>query len=394
MSADPLRDARNREALATHDLDAVVCRLPENVLLLTGYWPLSSFAFAVLTADGRSALIATDTEQREIPDGAAGEIRTIRSAVVNAADPYEAVEAQLRDVLRLLTTEGARIGTERSFEAVAPGHVAGEVLVPAARTHELIAAAAAGADISDAGPALNASRARKTPDEVERLRLANEIASFGLEAFRQWYEPGRREAEVAAQVEAAIMSRGTGYRGARHVRGWCQLMSGTGSALAYSLHPSTSARVIEPGDLGVLELGTHVDGYWSDLTRTLVAGRKTTERQDEMYAAVLAAHGAVMAAARPGMTGHEVDALAREAIEESGFGPHFVHPTGHGLGFRYHEPVPLLRPGNTGALDEGMVSSVEPGLYVEGFGGMRLEENVVFTTDGPELLSRFNVSLI
>jgi Xaa-Pro dipeptidase len=93
------------------------------------------------------------------------------------------------------------------------------------------------------------------------------------------------------------------------------------------------------------------------------------------------------------MSGEEIDALARGAIGEAGFSTYFMHPTGHGLGFRYHEQQPLLRPGNHDVIEEGMVSSVEPGIYIEGLGGMRLEENVVFTPDGVELLSEFTASI-
>jgi Xaa-Pro dipeptidase len=189
------------------------------------------------------------------------------------------------------------------------------------------------------------------------------------------------------------MSRGIGYKGARHVRSWAQLMTGPESARAYTPHPATSARVIERGDLGLLELATVVDGYWSDLTRTLVAGVVPSARQEELYAAVLAAHDATMRAARPGMTGAEVDALARGEIERRGLGAYFLHHTGHGLGFRYHEPHPFLHPMNEEHVEEGMVSSIEPGLYLAGFGGLRLEENVVFTASGVELLSVFPTAL-
>ncbi len=206
------------------------------------------------------------------------------------------------------------------------------------------------------------------------------------------FGPGRTEAEVAAQVEAAIMSRGIGYKGARQVRAWAQLMTGPESALAYTPHPATSARRIEQGDAGLLELATVVDGYWSDLTRTLVAGRPDA-RQHEIYDAVLAASKAAIRGARPGMTGAEVDALARQEIRLRGFGTAFLHHTGHGLGFRYHEPHPFLHPANAEPIEEGMVSSVEPGIYVAGYGGFRLEENVCFTEDGVEVLSRYETGL-
>ncbi len=393
MSLDALRDARNRAALRAHGLDALVCRLPENVLLLTGYWPLSSFAFVLYPCNGPVSLIAVATEAAEIPEGAADEVRTFRWGVLGAPEPYEAVRRHLHEALGVAGVERGRIGYEGSFESVTPGHMAGEALVPAGVTHAMLARAAPDATMVDATGALYAARARKTPMEIVKLRLANSIAALGLDAFRAWHEPGRTEAEVAAQVEAAIMSRGLGVGGARYVRSWAQLMTGPGAARAYTPHPATSARVIERGDLGLLELATVVDGYWSDLTRTLVAGAAPTMRQAELYDAILAAHEAVMAAARPGMTGAAINALAREEIERRGVGDLFVHHTGHGLGFRYHEPHPLLHPANDELIEEGMVSSVEPGLYVEGYGGLRLEENVVFTEGGVELLSTFPTTL-
>jgi Xaa-Pro dipeptidase len=124
-----------------------------------------------------------------------------------------------------------------------------------------------------------------------------------------------------------------------------------------------------------------------------VAGREPNARQTELYNAVVAAVDAVLDKAEAGMTGGGVDALARKEIDRRGLGEFFVHQTGHGLGFRYHEPIPTLHPDNRDLVKPGMVSSVEPGLYVSGFGGMRLEENVVFTETGVELISVFERGL-
>jgi Xaa-Pro aminopeptidase len=375
-------------------LDALICRLPENVLLLTGYWPLSSTIFALyMEAGPRAVLIVPHTEEELIPEGTAAETYTFEAGIIGAPDPSAAIEGHLREAARTAGVETGRIGVESGFEAVAAGHAGGEVLVPAALTHALIARALPEASIVDATPALNGARAVKTPAEIEKLRRSNVVASFGLQEFRDSYEPGRTEADVASRVEAAIMHRGIGYEGAQHVRAWAQLMTGLGSAMAYSMHPATSNRVIQDGDLGVLELGTHVDGYWSDLTRTLVAGGKPNSRQIELYLAVVAATNAVIERGEAGMMGGGVDALARKEIERRGLGEFFVHQTGHGLGFRYHEPQPQLHPDNRDLVEAGMVSSVEPGLYVGGFGGMRLEENVVFRETGVELLSHFDRSL-
>jgi Xaa-Pro dipeptidase len=392
MTLDPIRDARNREIMAAHGIDVLVCRLPENVLLLTGYWPTSSFAFAVVPREGQVVLIAVDTERLEVPEGAADEVRFYRTGVLGTLDPLESVRRHLGEIFRTMDVERGRIGIEQDFEVVAAGHTGGEVFLPGAATHATIGAAAPDATLVDAIPLLDEARTCKTPYEIDKLRRANAVAAFGLQAFRDLYEAGRTEAEVAAQVEASIRGRGIGFEGARHVRAWAQLMTGPGSSLAYSLHPLTSARVVQEGDLGVLELGTIVDGYWSDLTRTLVAG-PSSDRQNEMYGAITSAVDAVIDGARPGMTAAQVDALARSEIEHRGYGDLFFHATGHGLGFRYHEPHPLLRPGNEETIQSGMVSSVEPGLYVEGFGGMRLEQNVVFTESGVEVLSLFPTEL-
>jgi Xaa-Pro dipeptidase len=392
MSLDPIREARTREALEAWELDALICRLPENVLVLTGYWPLSSFAFVVYPREGPAALLAVETEVDSIPEGAVETIRTFPWGVVGATNPYGDVQRHLRDLIVQAGAASGRIGFEGGFEAVAPGHMAGEVMVPAALTLATIRGAAPEATLIDATAMIHRLRARKTPTEIAGLRLANEIAALGLAAFREAYEPGRIEAEVAARVEAAILGEGIGYKGARHARAWSQLMSGPASARAFTPHPATSARRIERGDVGLLELAVVVDGYWSDLTRTLVAGTPT-ERQREIYDVLLAAHGATMRTALPGMTGAEIDAAARTEVERRGHGAAFLHHTGHGLGFRYHEPHPFLHPANREVIEEGMVSSIEPGIYIEGYGGFRLEENVVFTESGAELLSVFDTSL-
>src|SRR5947209_11352900 len=118
MTLDPTRDARNREIMAAHGLDVLVCRLPENVLLLTGYWPVSSFAFVVVPREGQVVLIAVQTERLEVPAGAADEIRFYRAGVLGALDPLESVRRHLGEVLRTLGVERGRIGIEQKFEMV------------------------------------------------------------------------------------------------------------------------------------------------------------------------------------------------------------------------------------------------------------------------------------
>lgn len=393
MSRDVVREEWNRKAMQEHALDALICRLPENVLLLSGYWPLSPFCWILVPREGPSTLIVAHTEEAELPEACADEVVSYRYGTLDAEDPYRAVGQWLRHSLHAARLEHGRIGYEGTIELIAIGHNGAEARISHPAAIEMVRACAPDAHFEDAAPALHAARSCKTPAEIKLLRRAGKVAAFGLQAFRDLYEPGRTEAEVAAGVEAAVQSRGTAFERAREARAWAYLMTGPRSAHAYSVHPYSSGRRIGTGDLGVLEIATVVDGYWSDLTRTLVAGGEPSEPQSEMYDAIIAASQAVLRAAKPQMTGSQVDSLARREIGSRGLGHFFLHHTGHGVGFRYHESSPFLHPANGEKLIPGMVSSVEPGLYVEGFGGMRLEENVVMTATGLELLSAFPVAL-
>ncbi|MCL4395756.1 MAG: M24 family metallopeptidase, partial [Chloroflexi bacterium] len=175
-------------------------------------------------------------------------------------------------------------------------------------------------------------------------------------------------------------------KGARLVRALCEVGAGPiGSTKGTLLVPSTP-RVINAGDIVMVELATVVDGYWSDLTYVAVAG-KPNARQREVYNGVLEAQRAAAQEMRAGRSFSDPDTAARQVLDKAGLGQYFVHITGHGVGLRYHEFIPFLAPGSVGTLEAGMVSSVEPGVYIEGFGGVRIEDNVAVGKEGPVFLS-------
>lgn len=141
-----------------------------------------------------------------------------------------------------------------------------------------------------------------------------------------------------------------------------------------------------PGDLLLLDFGAQVDGYCADLTRTVVVGARPSPRQREVYEAVRSAQVAALAGMRPGMTGREADALAREALKARGLADAFRHSLGHGLGLEVHEDPRLAATSDT-PLPAGAVVTVEPGVYFEDWGGIRLEDDALLTPAGPDLLS-------
>jgi Xaa-Pro dipeptidase len=382
------REERLRAAQEAAGLDAIVCRLPENVLLLSGYWPMNGMSFAWFPTAGTPVLIVPEGEREWAASGRWAEVRTFGWGRVDDGDPLDAASAHLRELRGRLasTARPARVGYEGSFETVAPPHMSGEAIASALPTHAMLEAVFGAAPV-DATTILNEQRAVKTPDELVRIRRAVALVDLGCQVFRWVLERGTTETEVAAAVESTINAHGVTYVDATRARAWATVLAGHGSVVAGRPFQVSRMRRIEEGESAILELGVVVEGFWADLTRTFVAGEPTA-RQHEIHAIVLAAHDAAIAAIRPGVVGSAVDQAAREVIAAAGFGPTFRHQTGHGLGFRYHEPLPLLHPRYDRPLAANMVVTVEPGIYLPGEFGVRIEDDVLVTETGAESLSQ------
>jgi Xaa-Pro dipeptidase len=366
-------------------LDALICRLPENVVYLTDYWPHHAFSVAVFSKDGTSLLFVPEVEA-EYTDSDWARVSMFGWGLLKDGDLYASYRRLLSQARQDLGLRSARIGVEQSFEVVGPSYRSAEPVVPARPWEALLKEVFNGCELVDSGPFLQSVRICKTPYELRKLRVANEIAELGMREFLARLQPGMTEAQVGAVVEGKIRADGPGHQGARLVRAMAEVGTGpVGSTKGTLLVPS-STRKVEQGDVVMVELATVVDGYWSDLTYVAVAG-EPTPRQIEVHNAVLEAQQAAARELRPGALFSDPDAAARRVLEKAGLGEYFVHITGHGVGLRYHEFTPFLMPGADGVLQEGMVTSVEPGVYIEGFGGIRIEDNVAVGAEGPVFLS-------
>lgn len=382
---DAPRLKRLGERMKEASLDVLVCRLPENVVYITDYWPHHGFSVAVLPRDGKPLLFLPEIEE-EYADPDWAEVTPFGWGLLKDGDLYENYRRLLGQAHDRLRLKGAHIGVERSFEVVGPTYRAAEPVILAAPWSKLLDDVFADAHLVDATDLLQTTRAIKSDYELVKLRIANEIAEMGLNAFLARLEPGMTEAQIGALVEHKIRADGPGYKGARLVRPSCEVGAGPiGSTKGTLLVPSTQ-RVVNEGDIVMVELATVVDGYWSDLTYVAVAGQPNG-RQREVYNKVLEAQQAAAQQMRPGVPFSGPDAAARKVLDEAGLGEYFVHITGHGVGLRYHEFIPFLMPGARGILEAGMVSSVEPGVYIPDFGGIRIEDNVAVGADGPIFLS-------
>jgi Xaa-Pro aminopeptidase len=227
-------------------------------------------------------------------------------------------------------------------------------------------------------------RASKEPNEVEAIRLAGVIATSALEKTLSEVRRGLTENEVAGLLEHHLRDAGTEGFPFPTIAA-----SGPRSALP---HARAGSRPIAQGDFLLLDFGAVFRGYCADVTRTVVVGR-ATERQREVYGAVQEANERAWTLIAPGMTGIEADALARDSLSARGFGEAFGHGLGHGLGIEVHE-APRLSRVSEAQLPVGAVVTIEPGVYLQGWGGVRIEDDVHLAEGGAELLTDFPRHLI
>jgi Xaa-Pro dipeptidase len=242
---------------------------------------------------------------------------------------------------------------------------------------ERLRRAAPEAELVDVSEAVRRARLVKDSDEIERIREAARIVSHALEEVIERLEPGMTEFAVAAELSYAMQKRGATGPSFETI-----VASGPNGA---EPHYTVGDRKIQGGDLVVMDVGALCRRYVSDCTRTIAVG-PSDAKQREMYDLVYRAQEAAFDAIRPGATGKEVDAAARDLIEATEYRGLFVHGLGHSIGLAVHDGG-AMNPHTDVTLEEGMVFTVEPGVYVPGYGGVRIEDDIVVTADGHEVLT-------
>lgn len=221
-------------------------------------------------------------------------------------------------------------------------------------------------------------RAVKSEWEIARMRRSSSVAATAFESIVPLLRVGMTEAQIAGLLAAAMRERGA----QQLVKGHFVVASGLRGARPHGVF---SDRVVADGDMVTLDFGAVVDGYVSDMTRTLGFGR-VPARMREIYAAVLGANKCALAAVSAQKTGAEIEKLTRDFLVERGYGNGILHAPGHGIGLELHEK-PVLGETNTERLPAGAVITIEPGVYIPGLGGVRIEDAVAVTSDGCEVLT-------
>lgn len=347
-----------QKSLAGADLDCyLVTHLP-HIRYLCGY----SGSNALLHITARGADFFTDSRYAE-------QIRTEVKGVFKHVPQGGDLVARLAD-LPVFAKGHPRVGFQ-------PRHLCVE-------RHTVLAGALKGALLVPHDHLVDSLTLVKDQKELDSIRKATEITDRAFELILPEIRPGVRESDVAAKLEYQMLMLGSEGAAFETI-----CASGFRSALP---HGTASRKKIKAGDFVTLDYGALVKGYCSDITRTIVVG-KASARQKKIYDIVKRAQRAAVGKIRPGVSTRNVDAAARNIITKAGYGKRFGHGTGHGIGLEVHQG-PSLSPRTDSRLAAGMVVTVEPGIYIPGFGGVRIEDDVRVTRTGHEVLTQAPKRLI
>jgi Xaa-Pro aminopeptidase len=367
---------RVRSLMAEEDLDALVVRAPDNVLYLSNFWGMKGYDAVVFPQDGEPMLICLEASADDAARTAwTAEVRLLKG--YDDADPRPPL-ARTLDLALEAARPYDRVGLELSLGTQASDRMVGE---PTTYTGSWFAA---WPDAVDATPLLARARAIKTAQELERMRLANEIAAAAMEHVRSELVSGMKESEAGALWNGFVHGQGTGWEGKVELaHGFSLVWSGPG----IRTFTATGDRPVQEREPTLFEIWVCADGYWCDHTKNLCPGELTPE-YERLLESLTAVYDRAVAHCRPGASLAELDRSIREGIAEAGYPGQPSHPIAHGVGARAHEP-PYAHQAGSGTIEEGMVLAIEPGIYWEGGGGLRLEDNFLITASGAEKLSPF-----
>jgi Xaa-Pro dipeptidase len=367
---------RVRTLMEEHGLDALVVRAPDDVLYLTNFWGMKGYDACVFPLEGDPVLIALEASEEDAAATAwTSDVRFVRGY---AEDDPRPVPARTLDAAREASRPYASVGLELSLGTQASDRMVGE---PTTFTKAWFDA---WPGARDATPVLNAARAIKTDQEVERMRLANEIAARAMEHVAAHLQPGMKESEAAAPWHGVVHGEGTGWHGKVDLAlGYSLVWSGVG----IKTFTATGDLPVQRDQPTLFEIWVCADGYWCDHTK-LVAPGPLRDDYVELERGLLDVYGRAIEHCRPGASLAELDTLVRDGLAELGYPGQPTHPICHGVGARAHEPPYAHRAGG-GTIEAGMVLAIEPGCYWPGGGGLRVEDNFLIGEAGAEKLSPF-----
>ena len=372
---DDAKLERARALMADEGLDALVVRAPDNVLYLTNFWGMKGYDACVFPREGEPVLICLEASAEDAERTAwTKDVRFIRG--YHESDPRPPLARTLDAAVEMARGYG-RVGLELSLGTQAADRMVGEPTTFTKAWFDAFEGAV------DGTPLLNRARMLKTEQEIARMRIANEIATQAMVHVRGQLQPGMKESEVAALWQGYVHGQGTARDDVELALPFTLIWAGKG----IKTFTATSDLPVVEGEPVLFEIWVCADGYWADHTKNLVVGDLKPEYA-ELEEQLMGVYTRALRLCTPAHPMADFDRSVREDLARMGYPGQPTHPVCHGVGARAHEP-PYPHQAGGGTFEEGMVLAVEPGVYWEGGGGLRFEDNFLVTGGGLEKLSGF-----
>lgn len=359
------------------------------LVMTLGYQPLWGISFCLFPVAGTPILYIPVLETRDrLPKGTV--VKTFPWGVMNCRNPWDLLYKMIEEDISNMGIAELPISFIRNIGQSAPAQTAGEgVPLPSDLQENLKSVSNGG--YKDISAEFSRLYTIKNKVDIEHIAFCNKIAGIGIKAFYKNLIPGKSEVEVASAVEAVIQNSVDDVK-IWYAKAWPYIQSGSNAAYGGRYNRSTGKKLKE-GELVMIEMAVCVNGYWADITRTAAVGDINTKLQD-VFNVVKEAQNRAVKAIEPGIEGSYVDKIARDYINKKGYGAYYTHALGHHVGFCYHDAGIRLAPTSKLILEEGMIVTVEPGIYGEALkGGCRIEDNVLVTPDGHKVLSEYSREL-
>src|SRR6476660_4707452 len=365
------------------DVSALVVRAPDNVLYLTNYWCMKGYDAVVFPQEVEPTLIFLEPQIADAQRNSwTTDLKLFKG--YDERDPRPAPFRSLDLALETLKQRGLtdKVAIELNMGTQSADRMVGEPTTPTQTYFDAFRKISG--HVVDATALLNEARSIKTSQEIERMRLANELAALAMDYTREHLKPGMKESEVGGMYESFVHGLGVGYKGkVEMARAFTLVWSGKGIAT----FTATGDRPIQKNEPTLFEIWVCTDGYWTDLTKNVCPG-ELTPQYDKLLDLLLKVFSEGIKHARDGASFPDLDRLIRARIAEGGYPGQPSHPICHGVGARAHEP-PYPHQAGGGTIEAGMVFAIEPGCYWGAGGGFLFFDNTVTTETGAEKLSSF-----